>query len=229
MDIDVIYPVFSILDPEVTFSLPAYQTGCGISDMFVHAFERYFTVIKNVDVTDRFCEAIMKSIVYNAPKVMANLKDYDARAEIMWAGSLAHNNLAGTGRVGDFANHMIEHELSGFNDVAHGAGLAILVPNWMKHVYKRDPERFVKFAVNVFNIENNFYNPEETIMRGIDALRAFYNSLGMPSTLTEIGIKEQDFPAIAKKVKRFDIEKGTVGNSYPLNEKDILAILSLSK
>lgn len=229
LDIALIYPVFSILDPETQFSLPPYHTACGISDMFVHAFERYFTTVRNVDLTDRICEAIMKTVVNNAPKVMANPKDYDARAEIMWAGSLAHNNLAGTGRVGDFASHMMEHELSAFNDVAHGAGLAILVPNWMKYVYKHDPQRFVQFAVRVFNIENDFHNPEVTIFRGIDALRAFFNSLGMPATLSDIGIEEKNFQAIAEKVKKFDPEKGTVGNFYPLTNSDIVGILKLAK
>ena len=229
LDIDVIYPVFSILDPETMYSLPAYQTGCGISDMFVHVFERYFTRVQNVDLTDRLCEAIMKSIIYNAPKVMANPKDYDARAEIMWAGSVAHNNLVGTGRTGDFASHMIEHELSAFNDVAHGAGLAILVPNWMKYVYKHDPGRFVQFAVRVFNIEENFHNPTETIVRGIDALRSFFSSLGMPATLGDIGIKEQDFRAIAEKTKKFDPVKGTVGNFIGLKNEDIVEILKLAR
>jgi alcohol dehydrogenase YqhD (iron-dependent ADH family) len=229
LDIDVIYPVFSILDPETTYGLPPYQTGCGIADMFVHVFERYFTRIPNVDLTDRLCEAIMKSIIDNAPKALANPRDYDARAEIMWAGSLAHNNLVGTGRIGDFASHMIEHELSGFNDVAHGAGLAIIVPNWMKYVYKHDPQRFVQFAVRVFGVEENFHKPEETILRGIAALRNFYNSLGMPATLGEIGIQEKDFQAIAEKVKKFDPDKGTVGNFIGLSNKDIVEILKLAK
>lgn len=229
LDIAVIYPVFSILDPETQYSVPPYQAGCGMADMFAHAFERYFTRVQNVDLTDRLCEAIMKTVINNAPKVMANPKDYDARAEIMWSGSLAHNNLAGTGRAGDFACHMIEHELSAFNDVAHGAGLAILMPNWMKYVYKHDPQRFVQFAVRVFNIENDFHHPEVTIFRGIDALRAFFNSLGMPATLSDIGIEEKNFQAIAEKVKKFDPEKGTVGNFYGLTNKDILEVLKLAK
>ncbi|MCL2318440.1 MAG: iron-containing alcohol dehydrogenase [Treponema sp.] len=229
LDVAVIYPVFSILDPETLYSLPAYQTGCGIVDMFVHVAERYFTNVQNVDLTDRLCEAIMISIINNASKVMAHPKDYDARAEIMWAGSIAHNNLAGTGRVGDWACHMIEHELSGFNDVAHGAGLAILAPNWMKYVYKHDPRRFVQFAVRVFNIEEDFHDPAETIRRGIGALRAFFNSLGMPATLSDIGIKEKDFEAIAEKTKKFDPKKGTVGNFVPLTNKDIVKILKLAK
>jgi alcohol dehydrogenase YqhD (iron-dependent ADH family) len=229
LDVDVIYPVFSILDPETTYSLPAYQTGCGIADMFVHVFERYFTAIKNVDLTDRLCEALMKTIISNAKRVLANPNDYDARAEIMWAGTLAHNNLVGTGRIGDFASHMIEHELSGFNDVAHGAGLAVIVPNWMKFTYRHDLPRFVQFAVRVFGVEENFHNSEETALRGIQALRDFYTSIGMPATLSEIGIHEKDFKTIAGKVKKFDEAKGTVGNFHPLTAADVEEILKLAK
>ncbi|MDR0585843.1 MAG: iron-containing alcohol dehydrogenase [Treponema sp.] len=229
LDVDVIYPVFSVLDPETTYSLPAYQTGCGIADMFVHVFERYFTAVKNVDLTDRLCEAIMKTIISNAKRVLVNPNDYNARAEIMWAGTLAHNNLVGTGRLGDFASHMIEHELSGFNDVAHGAGLAVIVPNWMKFTYRHDLPRFVQFAVRVFDVEQDFHNPEETALRGIKALRDFYTSIGMPATLSEIGIHEKDFKTIARKVKKFDKEKGTVGNFRPLTEADVEEILTLAK
>ena len=229
LDTAVIYPVFSILDPETLYSLPAYQVGCGITDMFVHVFERYFTTVKNVDLTDRFCEAVMKTIINNAKRILANQKNYDACAEIMWCGSLAHNNLAGTGRVGDFASHMIEHELSGFNDVAHGAGLAVIVPNWMKFVYKHDLPRFVQFAVRVFGVEENFHNPEETALRGIEALQTFFASVGMPLTLKEIGIEEKDFAAIAGNVKKFDTAKGTVGNFLPLTNADIVEILKLAK
>ncbi|MDR2144503.1 MAG: iron-containing alcohol dehydrogenase [Treponema sp.] len=229
LDAGLLYPVFSILDPETTYSLPAYQTGCGIADMFVHVFERYFTGVKNVDLTDRLCEAIMKTIISNAKRVLANPRDYNARAEIMWAGSLAHNNLVGTGRMGDFASHMIEHELSGFNDVAHGAGLAVIVPNWMKFTYRHDLPRFVQFAVRVFGVEQDFHNPEETALRGIQALRDFYTSIGMPATLSEIGIHEKDFKTIALKVKKFDKEKGTVGNFLPLTSVDVEEILKLAK
>ncbi|MDR0448222.1 MAG: iron-containing alcohol dehydrogenase, partial [Treponema sp.] len=229
IDTPVIYPVFSILDPETTYTLPAYQVGCGITDMFVHVFERYFTTVKNVETTDRLCEAIMITIINNARRFLINPRDYDALAEIMWCGSLAHNNLAGTGRAGDFASHMIEHELSGFNDVAHGAGLAVIVPNWMKYVYKHDLSRFVQFAVRVFGIEENFHNQEETALRGIKATKEFFGSIGMPLTLKEIGIEEKDFTTIAGKVKKFDTAKGTVGNFLPLKDPDIVEILKLAK
>ena len=229
LDNDVIYPVFSILDPELTYTLPPYQTACGISDMFVHVFERYFTNTRNVELTDRLCEATMKTIINNASIVMAKPRDYEARAEIMWAGSVAHCNLLNTGRIGDWACHMIEHELSAINDVAHGAGLAILVPNWMKYCYKHDPQRFVQFAVRVLGVEENFHDPEQTILRGIDAMRSFFNSIGLPATLTDIKIGEEHFQKIAEKTKKFDPAKGTVGNFNPLANKDIVEILKLAK
>jgi len=229
LDNDVIFPVFSILDPETSYSLPPYQTACGISDMLVHVIERYFTNERNVELTDRLCEATMKTIINNAPIVLARPTDYAARAEIMWAGSIAHCNLLNTGRIGDWASHMIEHELSAVNDVAHGAGLAVLVPNWMKYCYKHDLPRFVQFAVRVFGIEEDFHNQEQTILRGIIALRSFFTSIGMPATLKEIGIGEENFQKIAEKAKKFDPGKGTVGNFYPLVNQDIVEILKLSK
>jgi alcohol dehydrogenase YqhD (iron-dependent ADH family) len=197
--------------------------------MFIHVLERYFTTVQNVDLTDRLCEAILKTIINNADRVLSNPHDYNARAEIMWAGTLAHNNLIGTGRISDWASHMIEHEISGFNDVAHGAGLAVVVPNWMKFVYRHDLSRFVQFAARVFDVEQDFHNPEETALRGIKALRNFFSSIGMPSTLTEIGVHEKDFKTIAGKIKKFDEEKGTVGNFRPLSSADVEEILKLAK
>jgi hypothetical protein len=229
LDIDVMYPAFSILDPQLTYTLPPYQTACGISDMLVHVIERYLTQERNVEITDRLCEATMKTIINNAPIVLKNPTDYAARAEIMWAGSIAHNNLLHTGRIGDWASHMIEHELSAINDVAHGAGLAIVTPNLMMFNYKRDPQRFVQFAVRVFGIEEDFHNPEQTIIRGIEALRSFFASIGLPVTLSEINIGEEHFQKIGDKTLKMDSVKGTVGNSFPLTSKDIVEILKLAK
>jgi len=223
------FPVFSILDPELTYTLPPYQTACGIADMLVHVVERYLTQERNVELTDRLCEATMKTIINNAPIVMANPNDYAARAELMWAGSIAHNNLLDTGRLGDWACHMIEHELSAINDVAHGAGLAVILPSLMMHIYKQDPQRFVQFAVRVFGVEENFHDPKQTILRGIEALRSFFTSIGLPSTLKGIGIGEDQFQKIGEKTKKFDTGKGTVGNSFPLTSKDIVEILQMAK
>ena len=229
LDTPLMYPVFSILDPELTYTLPPYQTACGIADMMAHVIERYLTQERNVELTDRLCEATMKTIINNAPIVMAKPNDYAARAEIMWAGSLAHNNLLNTGRIGDWASHMIEHELSAINDVAHGAGLAIVVPNLMMHNYKQDPQRFVQFAVRVFGVEENFHDPKQTILKGIAALRSFFTSIGLPATLTEIGIGKEYFQKIGEKTKKTNPGKGTVGNSFPLTSDDIVKILKLAK
>jgi len=229
IDTPVIFPVFSILDPELSYTLPPYQTACGISDMLAHVIERYLTRERNVELTDRLCEATMKTIINNAPIVMASPKDYAARAEIMWAGAIAHNNLLNTGRIGDWASHLIEHELSAINDVAHGAGLAVIVPNLMLYNYKQDPQRFVQFAVRVFGIEENFHDPKQTILRGIEALRSFFASIGLPTTLKEIGIGEDQFQKIGDKTKKTNPQKETVGNSFPLTSKDIVKILKLAK
>ena len=216
-------PKFSILNPELTYTLPPYQTACGATDIMAHMMERYFTPVRHVELTDRLCEAGIKTVIDNAPIVIADPTNYDARAEIMWAGTLAHNNLMSTGRIGDFASHMIEHELSGFNEVAHGAGLAVVIPAWMKYVYKNDPERF---AVRVFNVEQDFYDSEVTILRGIERLENFYRSIGMPTRLSEIGIKEADLSAIAEKC--WKDEDGSIGHLTKLYEEDIVNILKLA-
>lgn len=229
LDHDLLFPVFSILDPETTFTLPPYVTACGVADMMVHVIERYFTRERDVELTDRLCEATMKTMIDNVPIALADPRNYAARAEIMWAGAIAHNNLLSTGRVGDWSSHMIEHELSAINDVAHGAGLAVLVPNWMKYVCRHDLPRFVQFAVRVFNLEQNFHRPEETALRGIAALRAFFTSIGLPATLSDIGIGPEHFQAIGEKTKKVDRVKNTVGNFEPLSPKDIVEILKLAR
>ncbi|MGI5849700.1 MAG: iron-containing alcohol dehydrogenase, partial [Christensenellales bacterium] len=159
---------FAIMNPELSFTLPPYQTACGISDIMAHVMERYFTNVPNVELTDRLCEATLKTVINNAYIVMEQPDNYDARAEIMWAGTLAHNNLLSTGRIGDFASHQIEHELSAINDVAHGAGLSVIFPAWMKYVYKHDIARFTQFAVRVWNVEQSFSDPEKTVLEGIE-------------------------------------------------------------
>jgi alcohol dehydrogenase YqhD (iron-dependent ADH family) len=159
-------PVFAILNPELTYTLPNYQTSCGVVDMIAHVFERYFSNTQNVDVTDRLCEGIMTTVMKNAPIALENNEDYDSRAEIMWAGALAHNGILGTGRTEDWASHAIEHQLSAIFDLAHGAGLAIIFPAWMKYVYKHDLPRFALFANKVFNIEVNNDDLEETSLKG---------------------------------------------------------------
>ena len=165
--------------------------------MFAHLAERYFTNTPDVALTDRLCEAVMKTVVDAAPRALADHSDYAAHADLMWAGTLAHNNSCGVGREQDWASHQIEHELSAFYDCAHGAGLAVVLPAWMEYVYHHDVMRFARFAVNVFGCEMDFAHPEHTAQAGIRSLRAFFRSLHMPATLEELGGKAADIPDMA--------------------------------
>jgi len=189
---------FSILNPELTFTLPKNQIANGVADILAHLMERYFTNTKNVELTDRLIEADMKTIINNAPKLMENPRDYDAWAEVMWGGSIAHNELLNTGRQGDWASHRIEHELSGIYDVPHGSGLAVIFPAWMKYVYKHDINRFVQFAVRVWDVKE-LKDQEKTALAGIAALTQFFQSLNLPTTMRELGIKDDRFEEMADK------------------------------
>lgn len=218
-------PVFSILNPELTFTLPKYQTSCGIADMIAHILERYFTNEKNVDLTDRLCEATLKTIMENALRLNINPDDYNARAEIMLSGMVAHNDSLSMGRVGDWATHDIEHELSGIYDIAHGAGLAIIFPAWMKYVYKHDLNRFVQFANRVFNIDTNFSNLEETALKGIEALENFFTKIELPTRLSHVNINDERIDEMSKKlVAHCD----HVGNFVEIRAKEALEILKLA-
>ena len=193
---DLYRPKFSVLNPRFTCTLPPYQTACGAVDMLAHICERYFTNTPDVALTDRLAEALMKTILEAAPRAMANPNDYAARADLMWAGMLAHNDSCGVGRRQDWASHQIEHELSAFYDCAHGAGLAVVMPAWMEYVLPHDPMRFARFAVEVFGCEMAYACPERTARAGLRRLPAFFRSLGMPTTFAEIGAKAEDIPAM---------------------------------
>ncbi|WP_449290538.1 iron-containing alcohol dehydrogenase [Oscillibacter ruminantium] len=225
---DLIRPRFSVLNPRYTCSLPPYQTASGATDMIAHICERYFTNTADVEVTDRLCEALMKTIVSAAPKALENPGDYAARAELMWAGMLAHNNSCGVGRVQDWASHQIEHELSAFYDCAHGAGLAVVMPAWMEYVLPHNVARFAQFAVRVWDCDMDFAHPELTAKEGIARFRAFLKSMGMPATLSEIGAKAEDIPAMtahrAEKPSGFPF-----GNFVKINPEDMTAILHLAE
>ena len=223
---DLNRPLFAIMNPELTYTLPPYQTACGIVDMLAHIMERYFTHTDGVDLTDRMAEALMQGIIKAAPAVMANPADYDARANLMWAGMLAHNNSVGVGREQDWASHQIEHELSALYDCAHGAGLAVTFPAWMRYVYKRDVMRFAQFAVRVWGCEMDYRAPEATALAGIDRMEAFFRSLGMPVTFAELGANEADIPALAAKVVRGP--NGTCGHFVELDTPAIEAVLRLA-
>lgn len=219
-------PVFAIMNPEITYTLPEFQTACGVVDMMAHIMERYFTNTTHVDLTDGLCESTLKTIMKNALIVIDNPKDYNARAEIMWAGTLAHNDLLGTGRVEDWASHAIEHELSGIYDVAHGAGLAVVFPAWMKFVYKNNIDRFVQFTTNVFNVDYDYNKPERTALEGIWRLKEFFKRIGMPTNLKELKIPDNRLEEMAAKCKKPNNSK--LGNFIKLSEKDILEILKIA-
>ncbi len=223
---EIMRPRFAILNPELTFTLPPYQTVCGASDIMAHVMERYFTPTRHVDFTDRLCESTLKTVIKNIPVVLEQPDNYDARAEIMWAGTIAHNDLLSTGRVGDWASHDIEHEISGIYDVAHGAGLAVVFPAWMKYVYKEDRNKFVQFAVRVWNVDMDFEDPERTALAGIDRLKGFYKDVGLPTSLKELGISDDRLEEMADKCTSSNTK--TVGNFKKLGKQDVLNILKMA-
>jgi len=217
-------PSFSILNPELSYTLPPYQTACGAADIMAHVMERYFTNAKNVDFTDRLCEATLRTIIRNAPIALARPDDYASRAEIMWAGCIAHNDLLGTGRSGDWGSHDIEHELSGIYDVAHGAGLAVIFPAWMTFVYKHDVNRFVQFANRVWDVEISMNDLERTALEGIRRSREFFRSIGLSVVLGDLKIPNDRLAEMAKK----GTKDHPLGNFMKLGEKEVLAILKLA-
>lgn len=218
-------PKFSVLNPALTCSLPSYQTACGAADMLAHVMERYFTNTKEVEITDRLCEGIMLTIINETPKALANPNDYDARANLMWAGMVAHNDICGVGREQDWASHQMEHELSGLYDVAHGAGLAVVFPAWMKYVMKQDILRFAQFAVRIWGVEMDFQHPETTALKGIACYEQFMTSIGMPTRFSQLGAKAEDIPTL---VKMLNPSARPVGNFIRLTEEDAAAIYQLA-
>ena len=218
-------PKFAIMNPELTMTLPPYQTACGACDIMCHVIERYFTNTKEVTVTDELCEAILRSMVAMFPRVMANPNDYEARANIMWAATLAHNNICGVDREQDWASHRIEHEFSALYDCAHGAGLAVILPAWMEYVMSHDVMRFAQFANRVFGCEMNFASPEVTAKNGIKALRALWKSTGLPLSFKDLGAKKEDIPTL---LKNLGIDDHTEGHFVVLKRPDVEAILNIA-
>lgn len=224
-------PVVSLMDPELTFTLPQYQTGAGVTDMIAHVCERYFSGAPAVAVTDNIACGLIRAIMVSADKVRENPQDYDARANIMWAGTLAHNDLAGCGRAkggraGGWESHALEHALSALNPhVAHGAGLAVLMPAWMRYVWREDPQRFISFAHDVFGLElkdDSDSSVEETVNAAIDKLQGFFARQGMPTTLHELDFSEEDIDTLVNIVVA---AKGDpFGVFKPLSAQDAKAI-----
>ncbi len=220
---------FAVMNPELTYTLPPYQTACGATDILMHTMERYFTREPDTSLTDALAEGLMRTVIESARTALRDPQNYDARAQIMWAGSLSHNGLTGCGTVGDWASHQLEHELGGMFDVAHGAGLAAIWGSWARYVYKEDPARFAQFAVNVLGCKNDFADPRRTALRGIEAMEDFYRSIGMPTNLRELGVEptEEQFRELAYKCSFQNTR--TIGGFKVLNIDDIEAIYRMAK
>ena len=221
---DRLRPRFSILNPEFTFTLPPYQTACGLADIFAHVVERYFTPTERVTVTDEMCEAVMRTVVAESAAVMANPEDYEARANVMWAGMVAHNNICGVGRAQDWSSHGIEHELSALYDCAHGAGLAVVMPAWMEYVKDADLRRFARFAERVWGVEK-CDDLAAMADEGIARYTAWLKSIKLPTTFAELGAKEADIPQLAANLH---LNGKTLGAFRPLTEADVCEILKLA-
>ncbi|MCC8120017.1 MAG: iron-containing alcohol dehydrogenase [Bacteroidales bacterium] len=216
-------PKFALLDPELTFTLPPHQTAAGIADMMAHIMERYFTPTKDVVVTDRISEGLLKAIIEEAPKVIAHPHDYEARANIMWSGTLAHNGICGCGRKEDWTSHAMEHELSAVYGVTHGAGLAVVFPAWMTYMAEHNPVKIAQFARRVFRVIST--DDYAAAIEGIERLRAFFKSIGLPTTMAELGISDPDIPLLVERLHR---NKGEVLGVYlPLTAKETTEIYQL--
>lgn len=226
---DLARPRFAVMDPELTMTLPDYQTACGCTDILMHTMERYFTSGGNMEITDSIAEALMRTVMKYAHILKEDPGNYEARAEIMWAGSLSHNGLTGCGNDGgDFATHMLEHEIGGMFDVAHGAGLAAVWGSWARYVYKDCLPRFVRFAVNVMGVQE-CESQEQTALGGIEAMEAFYHSIDMPTSFTELGLDPTD-EQMKTMAKMCSITTNdNAGSARVLHEADMLAIYQMAR
>ena len=218
-------PLLSIMNPELFFTLPESQLANGVADMMSHVFERYFTNTTHTDLTDGLCEAVLKTLMKNALLAKADMGNYDAWAELGFAGTVAHNSLVGMGREEDWACHVMEHELSAIYDIAHGAGLAVLTPAWMEYACEDNIPMFVQFATHVMGVEGSFRTPEAIIAEGIDRLRVFFARMGLPKTLAELGIPGDRLEEMAKKATSIAFgEEEPIGGLKTLTWQDVLAI-----
>lgn len=223
---DCLRATFALMNPELTLTIPKRQTVFGIVDMFSHVMERYFSDSKDVNLTDYMCEGVMKAIIANTRVLMDDLNDYNARAEFMWTSIVAHNGLLATGRNQDWATHTLGAQLSAQYNAVHGATLSVLFPCWAEYVYKENLPRFVQFANRVFNVDVDFYDQERTALEGIKRLREFFQSMGAPTTLREIGVEnDANFRKMAENACRF----GNIGGLKILNADDAEAIYRMAQ
>lgn len=227
---DFCRPRFAILNPELTMTLPDYQTACGCTDIMMHTMERYFTNGGNMELTDSMAEALLRTVKENAKILARDPKNYDARAEVMWAGSLSHNGLTGCGNDGgDWMTHKLEHELGGLYDVAHGAGLAAIWGSWARYVYKNCQPRFKRYAINVMGIAPNAGSDEEIALKGIEAMEDFYREIKMPTNLRELGVNATDDDLKLMAHKCAVGVNGGKGSARFLKEEDMLEIYKMSR
>ena len=227
---DILRPKFAIMNPERTFTLPPYQTAAGVTDMMMHIFERYFTKDDDMDLTTDLAEATLRRIKTAVFFVLKNPEDYRQRAQIMWGGSVAHWGLLGKGVEEDWATHQLEHELSGMFDVTHGAGLAAIWPSWARYTMKENLSRFVRFAVNVMDVPNDFTDPEGTALRGIEAVEQFYHAIGMPTNIKELIGKDITDEEIKEMVRKCSRDyTATCGGLKVLNAKDMENIYKMAR
>ncbi len=226
---DLSRPLFSILNPELTYTLPEYQTACGVVDIMMHTMERYFNHTSDSQLTDAISEALLRTVLDFGPVVMADPKNYNARAQIMWAGCLSHNGLTGAGVDTDWSTHQLEHELGGLFDVAHGAGLSAVWGSWARYVYTEDPRRFAQFAVNVMGVSNDFRNEEATALAGISKLEEFFQSINMPISISDLGIELSDAEIDELAYKCCFMGKRTIGGFKNLDHDDMAEIFRMAR
>lgn len=221
-------PKFAVMNPELTYTLPKYQIACGVVDIMMHTMERYFSPVGNLELTDKIAEGLLRTMIKYGKLSLENPHNYEARAEIMWASSLAHNGLTGCGGIGDWSTHQLEHDLGGVYDIAHGAGLSAVWGSWARYVYKENPKRFVQFAENVFGIEK-IGTDEEISIKGIEAMENFYKDIEMPISISETGINlsDEDVEMLAEKCSN----NGTryIGSFKKLFKEDMAKIYSMAR
>jgi alcohol dehydrogenase YqhD (iron-dependent ADH family) len=223
---DVIRPKFAIMNPELLYTLPKYQIAAGVTDILAHDMERYFCNVPHIDLSDRLCEGIFKAVKLNGEVVVKDPTNYDSWSEVMWGGTLAHNDITTCGRVQDLGSHEIAHQLSALYDATHGATLSVIFPAWMKYNYKTNIPRFAQFATNMMNVDYLYRDPEATVLEGIQKLEDFYTSIGMPTRLSGLGITDDRFEEMALQATLN--EKIKLGNFVKLGKEDIINIYKLA-
>ncbi len=222
-------PKFAILNPEITFTIDPFQTSCGALDTISHILERYFTPTKKADLTDRLCEAAIKSVIENVKVVLKSPDSYDARAELMWASTIAHNGILGTGRIEDWASHKLAHELSALYGITHGAALSVIFPAWMKYVFRQNIKRFVQFAVRVWNVDPCFGDDEYIALAGIEKFEGFLKEIQLPTRIRELKIKESDIAKMDfEQMAIKELQWGPIGNFMKLKKEDIVNIYKIA-